>query len=1103
MPQTTKRMPLCRERGKGAMFSVRKKPSTLVMALLCMEPVLAKAGDTAPAAPPQPAATQSAPPTRASTGSAPRLPAFSVAPRTLWEAMRALDIASKYGNGGQVLDTTRMGPPNVQPARIPLGVLPGFTLPAATAAAASSTSAKPRTQGFLGSLGSWLAKLGKETGSEIKISGHSTFTLRDDNIRGGNQASSAFYSDEYFGRGGGGFYNDTDITIDATLFHALHYQTHISNYLYQSPDQNRVQIDYKTPSLHLLAGDINAGIHGNSLIDFNRYLNGVEITNDWSRLWHTTTLFSHNKATPRTLVIQGNNSSGPYYVYTGQIVQGSVQVRVDNKPMTLGKDYTLDTDTGELQFLNGLIIPSSSTIAVSYETLDYGQSSGSIYGFRLEYTPHSSDHVGFTYLAQLAPGSASLAQRTQQFYGNPTPLSPYVLDYPIDTSKPIIVKVNGVPQVQGVDFTIDPVYRNQIHLVAGVPTSEVVTIQYTPLNTNPIPSNQTVLGLDGGLGLGRLGSLTLETAMSGLTLSGQGVQGKAVQLRASLNPLRSLHTDITVRDIGATFSAIASPGFNRNEKSIEIASDYTPSSRLHMNFDWQTAKQPSYTSAIYQPGYSAILPTGNDNYHQFTGNINYNFARNGTLSLSHSTMSTLFAQGGSSSNRTDSLQMNYTLGTLGFQLGVSSNANQSQSLYSLLAATTSSSNSGQGTSTQLVNSSTNVLSENLGINWNPNHWFHLNTSLTNSQVSNQGLFAGNSVARNAQINATFNLHHGISLQYGYSLSDTGSINTSPTTSSSGTSSSGSSSGTATGVTSGGTTVSRGLLPLLVPARFLAANALMRDITTGGGSTTPTLGSGFTTGLPITSYLGGGYNSNLGSLGNYSGILTGGTLSAYNGIASLSGTSSTHHLTLSYNPNDRFHSSISFLTSSSIGSYLYNSNRTDTQLQLGWNLRGGLQVNLNYDMQNIGYTGGLGNSSINTLALDVAGKLFRKLNFRLDALLLSNKSLLNASSLTTTSGSGSTTNSLTNTSSNTVSYLLHLDYPLNAKIGLFFDYSDSLTAGYLGNNQLNLRFGLDYYIARPMKFSLGWQILSTTNSDPSLSGYNYHVSSLIAQLGFEF
>ncbi|HLH78893.1 MAG TPA: hypothetical protein VKV29_01275, partial [Chthonomonas sp.] len=168
------------------MFAIRKKPSTVVMALLCMEPVMAKAGDTTAVAPPQPAATQSAPPTRASTGSAPRLPTISIAPRTLWEAMRALDIASKNGNGGQTLDTTRMGPPNTQPTRIPLGVLPGFTLPAATSGVASPTEVKPRTHGFLGSLGSWLAKLGKETGSEIKISGHSTFTLRDDNIRGGN-----------------------------------------------------------------------------------------------------------------------------------------------------------------------------------------------------------------------------------------------------------------------------------------------------------------------------------------------------------------------------------------------------------------------------------------------------------------------------------------------------------------------------------------------------------------------------------------------------------------------------------------------------------------------------------------------------------------------------------------------------------------------------------------------------------------------------------------------------------------------------------------------------------------------------------------------------
>src|SRR5581483_747138 len=106
-------------------------------------------------------------------------------------------------------------------------------------------------------------------------------------------------------------------------------------------------------------------------------LRGMQITSQWAPQFKSTLLYSQTKAETRTITIPGNNSSGPYYVYAGQIVEGSDQVRVDNRAMVRGKDYTLDTFTGELNFLSnpgngnpsGSVIRASQTIAITFETM--------------------------------------------------------------------------------------------------------------------------------------------------------------------------------------------------------------------------------------------------------------------------------------------------------------------------------------------------------------------------------------------------------------------------------------------------------------------------------------------------------------------------------------------------------------------------------------------------------------------------------------------------------------------------------------------------------------------------------------------------------------
>jgi len=155
----------------------------------------------------------------------------------------------------------------LQVVRRPLGPVPGITI-------AGTELGPPRKHsGLFGAVGDWFSNLESKTGTKIKATGSSTVTAQLQNVSG---STSAFESDQYLGQGGNGVYTDTDITVDATLFKWFHYTTRISNSLMKNPNDNRVLMDYHEGGTRVQFGDINVSFAGNSLIDFNRYLYGIE-----------------------------------------------------------------------------------------------------------------------------------------------------------------------------------------------------------------------------------------------------------------------------------------------------------------------------------------------------------------------------------------------------------------------------------------------------------------------------------------------------------------------------------------------------------------------------------------------------------------------------------------------------------------------------------------------------------------------------------------------------------------------------------------------------------------------------------------------------------
>lgn len=1010
-------------------------------------------------------------------------------PETLWETLNKVERNS--GKNGMDPD---------EPQRIPLGPVPGFTVPSLDRVGTNSDTSKSKKKVYRGALAPlnrlWDNFL-SSTGSKVDTRGDATVTFQANSISGGSQAASTYNTANYVGEGSNGVYTTANLNVDATMFKYFHYNTVISNSPYRSPNQNHVKLDYNTKKTRLQVGDINVNFSGNSLISFSRYLSGIELDNEWSPKLKTKMLYSQTKAETKTISTAGNNTSGPYFLFSGQIVDGSAQLRIDNRDMQQGKDYTLDPNTGELNFLNGIVVLQSQTIALTYEAQGYNNNAGTIWGVRSQFNLTPINNFGITYVTQQTPKVTTYSSRTQQFQGQPTALAAYTLDLPIDTTKPYTVTVGGVPLVAGSatagtgEYFIDPSFPNVIRLRTPVTNQANVNISYYPKDTTPNAGSRNVLGLDGHVGLGRIGSLTIEAAASGLSLSSNSYLGKAAQIRADLTPTRNLTTHLTIKDIGAAYSPIQSPGFNRSEKSIELAGDYNPVKRLHLNFEAMYAKRPTYTySSSTATATTNVTATslGNDTYRQYTLGGSYDLSKEARLNLSRNYNSTAYLVGGTSDSTNDNLSLTWSHRQISLDLGLLHNLNNTNSPNGYLAT---------GTTTGTPYSSNSATTtERASLQWRALKWLSLESSLSENAIHNSGSAYTGTVPVTNAVSEQFSMRinpplgkrlakwgKNISFIYTLGISDSGS-NGNTTTTTTGTTTT---TTPTTGVGGTGVVSTRNLFApwVSVPGRD---------------------SSSF--GTTSSSAAGGGANYNLGSAGNYSGYL--GNSFSNVGVTSIAGRTTTNHLGMTYVLANAMNLNVAYDVADSTGNYQYNSNRKGANANLSWTPSDRLQMTAGFNILRVNYTGGQGSTRTDTMQFSFVGRPFRNgitttLSYQ-STLTNSNLNLSTTSSSIisgTATPSTPLTTSTTNNNSNLNQLAARIDVPISSRHTLFVDWVNATTTGTLGNKQTDLRFGMDIYMTQFLKFTLGWQSINQINTDTSQSNYNYHTNSLLAQFGLHF
>lgn len=411
--------------------------------------------------------------------------------------------------------------------------------------------------------------------SRIEVSGYRTFGMHSHQVDGDVES---FNSLNYSGQGNRRFTDIGNVNIvGRRVLDVFNFNLFLTDSRFRDPQARNVSLDYVRGPWEINAGDIRGRLtNSNRFTPFAKTLQGVQAGYRSGGL-ELRAVRSEAKGSPRTVSLQGNNSAGPYYLQTSQVVAGSESVEVDGVPQVLGTDYTISYEIGAITFVGKIVAPTS-TIVVTYEAFGFNAPRGTVQGFGGTYSFGPAGRIGVTVLSQKTAGSGALSTRRELFQGFGAPSTPYVLEFEPMPGRSIVIRVDGVLQVLGVDYTFSPDNAAVFFFTRFVPSTSTVEVVYTPKPTATVDGDREVVGVDYRIPLGKRGqngSLTLAQARGSLKSDVNPLSGTArgvdLDYRSSKWSLRS-----SLRDVPDGFVSVESRTFNRNEKAWDTQLQYRP-----------------------------------------------------------------------------------------------------------------------------------------------------------------------------------------------------------------------------------------------------------------------------------------------------------------------------------------------------------------------------------------------------------------------------------------------------------------------------------------------------------------------------------------------
>lgn len=409
---------------------------------------------------------------------------------------------------------------------------------------------------------------------KIAVSGTQSFGLHFHTVEGDRQT---FNEQWYRGQGAKQFTDNRYVSVSGkNVLGLLNFDLQINNDPFSQPFDRRVSINYDRKGIKADVGDINASLlNTNELVRFSRTMQGAQVQAKLLNNRLTVKgLYSQTKAAARTVTIQGNNSSGPYYLNAGYVLDGTLRVQLDGVNQILGTDFTINTYGGSITFIEK-IIPPSSTILVSFETLGTNISRGDVMGGSLSYLIAPGISVGLTHIEQKPRGNNSLRETSEEFQGfGPTTSAYFLLQLPM-TGLPIRITANGILQIEGIDYRFDNRNPQVFYFLRFMPPDQIIRVTYTPQPDAGSFGNgkRVVSGLDFNWTIGKNGRLSANVARSSLTTPLGETNGTAKSINFAYNWGR-LGFTTRWREIPGEYITVETTGFGRNDKGVDATLNY-------------------------------------------------------------------------------------------------------------------------------------------------------------------------------------------------------------------------------------------------------------------------------------------------------------------------------------------------------------------------------------------------------------------------------------------------------------------------------------------------------------------------------------------------
>jgi hypothetical protein len=418
--------------------------------------------------------------------------------------------------------------------------------------------------------------LNDEVIKRIQISGSRRLGYHSHRVEGDEEA---FNLASTYGLGSKRWTDIGSVTLQGRQVLGLfNFDAVIQDNRFQDPQAQRFSLDYDRGGLKVSLGDIQGRLmDSNRFVTFNRSLKGA-MAGYKTGAFEVRALVTEAKGEARTVTIQGSNSSGPYFLQSNQILRGSERVEVDGESLSFGRDYTIDYDLGAITFVNrttgqGRIIPPTSVITATYESFGLSGSRGQVLGLGGAVDFGRFGRLGVSGATQRSGGEGRLSTRLEQFQGFGAPGTPYFLQFEPLAGEPIVVRVDGIPQTENLDYTLDPDNPSIFYFTRFMPSTSTIDVIYTPRPTQTVNGDRSVLGLDYRVPLGWGTTLSVAQASSRLSNTPTPKSGTArsVDLRHERGRATAA---FSWRSIPNTYTGIETTGFNRNETSTSASLQY-------------------------------------------------------------------------------------------------------------------------------------------------------------------------------------------------------------------------------------------------------------------------------------------------------------------------------------------------------------------------------------------------------------------------------------------------------------------------------------------------------------------------------------------------